>query len=262
MFVLQFTLEKKTKPNPVCEFLRGFTLVSKDSDSWLKSQLVLGFNSQFLEHPPKTKTDTDCKSYKTHSLIFFPRAKFLSSSNLWHVRGLRCTWFDSSSPQPQTHTLSSPDKTHHTFLMRLFLQRSIQIFTASGLWTRQIHARVKPSIQPTVTWRAHASPPRQSSRLCPGLWGRGCDRAGCWRWKVTGGSGVRRRAPPISVCTRSVHRGWWPASGTSPSRPEPSPSPGRTGTPGAPGESPTSATAGDDNTEKHRQHTLKHTTNN
>lgn len=57
-------------------------------------------------------------------------------------------------------------------------------------------------------------------------------------------SGVRRTGPPISVCRRSAHRGWWPACGRSPSHPEPSPSPGRTGTPGAPGGSPTSANAG------------------
>lgn len=60
-----------------------------------------------------------------------------------------------------------------------------------------------------------------------------------WVW-----FGVRRTGPPISVCTRSVHRGWWPACEKSPSHPEPSPSPGRTGTPGAPGGSPTSANAG------------------
>lgn len=56
--------------------------------------------------------------------------------------------------------------------------------------------------------------------------------------------GVRRTGPPISVCTHSVHRGWWPACEKSPSHPEPSPSPGRTGRPGAPGGSPISANAG------------------
>lgn len=89
------------------------------------------------------------------------------------------------------------------------------------------------------TWRAHASSPCQSSCLCPGLWGwEGATGQG-----VTG-SGVRRMGLPISVCTHSVHRGWWPAFERSPSRPEPSPSPDRTERRGAPSESQTSATAG------------------
>lgn len=95
----------------------------------------------------------------------------------------------------------------------------------------------------TLTWRAHASSLCPSSCLLPGSLRRWMgDGAGFRRWKVTGLE-VRRRGLPISVCRRSVHRGWWPAFEKSPSRPEPSPSPGRTETPGAPSESQTSAIA-------------------
>lgn len=161
---------------------------------------MLGFNSQILD-------TAIAEDYKTHPLIFFPQAKFLSDWNLWQVRVLRCTWFDSSK-NLLTASIIHIVISDLTFLTCLFQHLSSinqdirpdrSTLDSFSWWSFPFSC---PQCS-TFKWRAHAV----YSCLCPGIWG--CEWVtgqAFWRWKVTG-SGVRRRALPIFVCTRSVHRG-------------------------------------------------------
>lgn len=195
-----------------------------------KAQVVLGFNSQILENIHFHSVTafifsgkvSELKSFKVHLVQLFNR-----------------------------HTFSHPDISDESLPSVMFWSRpDSRTLDFFSWWTVKRHREVFKHFRPGAVTAAprreglmhlHSVRAAVSAQVFEAVMGDGAGFSG--RWKVTG-SGVRRKGPPISVCTRSVHTGWWPASERSPSRPEPSPSPDRTERRGAPSVSPTSATAG------------------